>query len=411
MFTLNGKYTTASIYTDNLEESAVSQIINLLNSPMCEDSQVAIMPDVHAGIGCTIGTTVSIRSGRVVPNIVGVDIGCGMLTVKLPFKKIDFEKFDNVVHSLVPAGFEVNDRVLVDYGYLERLDCFNKLREVDRIKKSCGSLGGGNHFIEIDKSDDGELYLIIHSGSRNLGKQVCTYYQDLAFKRYEEKYQLSKEEKYAIINDLKSQGRQIEIQEALMSATKEKRGTMPKINKDLCFLEGTDYLNYLGDMKLCQKFASLNRKTIADNILLTYCGLSLSSLKWFETVHNYIDVDTAGPVILRKGAVSAKKNELLLIPINMRDGSLLCVGNGNPNWNFSAPHGAGRVMSRAAAKEKISLKEFSESMKGVYTSCVGIETIDESPMAYRNIYDIVSNISETVTVIKRLKPIYNYKGK
>ncbi len=411
MFTLNGKFTNATVYTDNIEQEAVGQIVNVINHPVSTNSKIAIMPDAHAGAGCTIGTTMTITD-RVCANLVGVDIGCGMLTIKLGKVDIDFKRFDEIVNQKVPAGFEVHPnetRFSNTSIKLEDLHCFSKLRNISHIKASLGTLGGGNHFIELDKDDEGNVYLVIHTGSRNLGKQVAEYYQNLAYEKAQQKYLLSKDEEKSIIESLKSEGRQIEIADTLKKIREKQKSEMPNIVKDLCYLVDEDMNNYLNDVELCQRFAHDNRLQIAQTICDNYFGFGSWSFEMFETIHNYID--TKSPTkILRKGAVSAQNGETLLIPINMRDGSLICKGKGNPDWNYSAPHGAGRLMSRSSAKASISLEEFEKAMEGVYSTSVGTSTIDESPMAYKSIDDIINNIGDTVDIISIIKPIYNFKA-
>ena len=393
-----GKVSTAVCYAKIIEEEAIEQIRRMCDYPCTEGAKIRIMPDVHAGKGCTIGTTMTITD-RVVPNIVGVDIGCGMFTVNLGKGDIDFAKFDEAAHY-VPSGYNVWPRRQRRFD-LTRLHCYGALSGIHRVECSLGTLGGGNHFIEIDRTEDGTNYLVIHSGSRSLGRQVATYYQQLAiiFSVWKREYQRRRDE---IITSFKEQGRQREIQAALEALRAEiEMDTTPQ---DLCCLEGENLENYLHDIKICQEFARRNREVMAD-VLIEMTGLTAGES--FHTVHNYIDTDE---MILRKGAIAAHDGELVLIPINMRDGSVLARGRGNPEWNYSAPHGAGRIMSRTAAKEKLSLAEYRDIMQGVYTTSIGESTLDEAPMAYKRLEDIIDVIAETVDIIEVMKPVYNFKA-
>ena len=395
MFELQGKYNTARVFTDNVEETAMSQIIELCNQEFVKGSKIRIMPDTHAGAGCTIGTTMTIQD-KIVPNLVGVDIGCGMYVVRLIEKALDLEKLDNIIKHFVPSGFETRK---TEHGYnrwitMEALKCLKEVN-TDRAKLSIGTLGGGNHFIEVNKDEYGVLYLVIHSGSRNLGKQVAEYYQDLGYQKL-----INKGKEIAeIVKKYKAKGRQSEIQAAIKAIKTS------KFSKMLAWVEGEDFNNYLHDMNIVQNFASWNRKAIAREIL-DNIGIH-ETVCDFETIHNYINTKT---MILRKGAISAQKDEKVIIPINMRDGSLLCYGRGNEDWNCSAPHGAGRLMSRSKAKELVTLNEFKSSMEGIYTTSVGMSTLDESPMAYKSMQEIIENIDETVVIDGILKPIYNFKA-
>lgn len=380
------------IFAETFEPQAMEQVVKMSNFEPYQNEKVRIMPDAHAGKGCTVGTTMTI-SDKVTPNLVGVDIGCGMLTVKLADWSIGLSHIDNIIKSKVPCGFNVHEKPQTNFD-LSGLVCKNHV-DIERAKLSIGSLGGGNHFIEISNSEkEGCYYLIIHSGSRKLGGDVCKYYQEKAIK----KAMNIGEEVNALIAKLKSEGRENEIE------TEVKKIKRSEIEKDLCYLEGVDFENYMNDMSITQKFASKNRETIAD-IIIREAGLT--EVERFETIHNYIDFKR---MILRKGAVSAENGETLLIPINMRDGSLLCIGKGNSNWNYSAPHGAGRLMSRSQAFKKLSMQEFEETMKGVYTTSVVSETLDEAPQAYKSIEEIMSAILETVDIIEVLKPVYNFKA-
>ena len=400
MIEIVGKFNTAICYTDTLEPTAYSQIETVCNEEAFANSKIRIMPDVHAGKGCTIGTTMTIVD-KVVPNMVGVDIGCGMYTVNLGKVEIDLEKFDEAAHY-IPCGRNVWEGRQERFD-LTRLRCYRNLKDTKRLERSLGTLGGGNHFIEIDADEEGNKYLIIHSGSRNLGTQVAEYYQGIAIDLNlgKEEYFKKREE---IIRTYKEQGRRSEIQSTLKQMEKEWEAKEPTIPRELCFLYGSFMEDYLHDINICQEFAKRNREKMAE-ILLGKTGLC--DLGSFQTIHNYIDVNEK---ILRKGSVSAKSGEKLLIPINMRDGSLICVGKGNDEWNQSAPHGAGRLMSRTAAFERLTMEEYEKQMAGIYTTCVNSATLDESPMAYKNMDEIVANIEPTAEIIAHIKPIYNFKA-
>lgn len=368
MIEIKGKYNTAKIFTDNIDSGAIDQITELCNQEFVKDSTIRIMPDAHTGIGCTIGTTMTI-SDKVVPNLVGVDIGCGMETVKLKDKKIDLEELDRIIHEYIPGGFKIRKK---QHRYAEYVD-FDKLAckkhiDLNRARLSIGTLGGGNHFIEVNADENGSLYLVVHSGSRHLGKQAAEYYQDLGYREL-----------------------------------KKKQGSQ-NINKHLAYVEGENFTNYLNDMKIIQKYAEYNRKAIVDEIM-DRMGLEME--EQFTTIHNYIDLDA---MILRKGAISARKGERVLIPINMRDGSLICIGKGNKDWNYSAPHGAGRIMSRRQAKKNITLESFQKSMEGIYTTTVNKHTLDEAAFAYKPMEEIIKNIKDTVEIVHIIKPIYNFKA-
>jgi len=408
MIEINGKYSKAKIFTDNVEHSALCQIEQMTNQSFTEGQTIRIMPDVHAGIGCTIGTTMTIRD-RIVPNLVGVDISCGILTVKLQDKRIDLPNLDSVIHKHIPSGRNVHtsdksDKTLIS---LTDLKCYGKAKIVDDyIYKSIGSLGGGNHFIEVDKDEDDNLYLVVHSGSRNLGVAVCKYYQQLAYDTLNVKF--NKGGRANLVNELiaklKAEGREKEIQTEIANFYKNYNEDIVDIPFELCYLEGENFNNYIHDMKLVQQFAKDNR---AEMIRIILKKAKLHSIEQFDTIHNYIDTDN---MILRKGAISAQKGEKVLIPMNMRDGSLICIGKGNPDWNYSAPHGAGRLMSRNEAKQSISMTDYKNSMKGIYTSCVNKNTIDESVFAYKPMEDIIKNIGDTVDIVSIIKPIYNFKA-
>lgn len=394
MIELRGKYNIAKVYTDNLEKTAMAQIIDLCNQEAYSQSKIRIMPDTHAGAGCTIGTTMTITD-KICPSLVGVDIGCGMQTVKISEKDLDFEKVDNIIRNYIPSGFNTrqSEHKYSNNVRFEDLVC-KKQVNIDRAKLSIGTLGGGNHFWEINEDEIGNIYLVVHSGSRNLGKQVAEYYQELAYKRLTN-LQLEKQE---MVKRLRKEGREKDIE------TELKKIAVPKINKQLAYVQGQDYLDYLNDMKIVQSFATLNRKAMMDELV---SRMGLTVIDSFATIHNYIDTNT---MLLRKGAISAEKGEKVLIPINMRDGSLICTGKGNLDWNNSAPHGAGRLMSRSVAKQAVSLEEFKESMNGIWTTSVSESTLDESPMAYKPMSEIMENIKDTVDIESIIKPLYNFKA-
>ncbi|WP_133965124.1 RtcB family protein [Eubacterium limosum] len=400
MLEIKGKYNTAKIFTENIEDEAKKQIMTLCDQKFTQDSKIRIMPDVHAGAGCTIGTTMTIKD-KVVPNLVGVDIGCGMEVVQLLNKEIDFKKLDNVIRENIPFGFHVRTKALEGAMMMRKsineLKCVDEANlNVDRALQSIGTLGGGNHFIEIDQDDEGILYLVIHSGSRHLGVEVAKYYQNLAYRLLDN----TRVKKQEIINAAIAEGCEQEIEKRL----KVFQSSYERMPKELSYLENQSYLDYLMDMIIVQKYADINRKMISEQIIKK---MDLEVQESFSTIHNYIDIDM---MILRKGAVSAKKGEKLLIPMNMRDGSLICIGKGNPEWNFSAPHGAGRLFSRSQAKRRFSVEVFKEEMSNVYSTTVSEMTLDESPMAYKPMEEIIKNIKETADVKKVIKPVYNFKA-
>lgn len=394
------------IFTENIESEALSQIYTLIKQPAFVDCKVRIMPDVHAGKGCVIGFTADLGD-KVIPNIVGVDIGCGMLTVNLGKVDIDLEKLDNVIRQYIPSGRNVREEATYFFDSIKNLYCYDNLKDKERFESSIGTLGGGNHFIEVDVDDEGNKYLIIHSGSRNLGKQVAEYYQNVAIDIIHGKYDLAKEQE-RIIKEYKASGRQKEIEKAIKELKASFQSNPLKIPKELCYLTSEWRDKYLHDMKICQEYAKANRNVIA-GIIVKQMGLEhlWDWRKVFTTVHNYIDHDTN---IVRKGAISAKKGELLLIPINMRDGCIIGRGKGNDDWNCSAPHGSGRIMSRSKAKELLSMEEYKNTMNGIFTTSVSESTIDEAPMAYKPMDEIIGNINETVEIVKIIKPIYNFKA-
>ncbi len=400
MFEIKGKVNTALCYATVVEEEAIEQIRRMCDYPFTEGSKIRIMPDVHAGKGCTIGTTMTV-AGKAVPNVVGVDIGCGMYTVDLGKAEIDLEKLDEAAHY-IPSGMNVWEGRQERFD-LTRLRCFRDLKETRWLERSLGTLGGGNHFIEVDRASDGTNYLVIHSGSRNLGKQVAELYQKLAV-NLNRGYGDYLEKRDEIIRSYKEQGRRNEIQAALKQLHWQVYKSETSIPEDLCWLSGKYLDDYLYDVVICQSFARRNREKIAE-ILLERSGIAGGEA--FHTIHNYIDTDE---MILRKGAIAAHKGEKVLIPINMRDGSVLAVGKGNPEWNCSAPHGAGRIMSRSKAKNTLSLEEYREEMKGVYTTSVNEKTLDEAPMAYKSLEDIIDVIKESVELIEVMKPVYNFKA-
>lgn len=368
MIKIKGNYNTAKVFTSDIDESAFNQIINLCNQEFVKGCKIRIMPDCHAGVGCVIGFTGDLGD-MVVPNLVGVDIGCGVYVVELGKVEVDLKRLDQTIHKYIPAGMETHKSSLMPFPALNDLYSFNKLKDTKRIERSIGTLGGGNHFIELNIDDQKNLYLVIHSGSRNLGKQVADYYQLLA-----------------------------------VELSKKHTRLQPEHDKTLCFLTDEPRKRYLHDMNICQHYAALNRETIA-NIILEQ--MALIPKNCFHTIHNYINFDDN---IIRKGSVAAYAGEKLIIPINMRDGSILALGKGNPEWNYSAPHGAGRVLSRRKAKETILMDDYKRSMEGIYSTSVNKHTLDESPMAYKPLGEILANIKEAVDVLTIIKPIYNFKA-
>ena len=368
MFELKGKYATAKVFTDNVDNESISQVIHFLNQPIAEGQTVRMMPDIHPGAGCTIGTTMTITD-KVVPNLVGSDIGCGMEVVYLDVDEIDFERLDSIIKTKVPHGYAkrtVPHKFMDDFD-LTRLKCYFRLEAGGEGNFTLGTLGGGNHFIEVNRTSDGSLILVVHSGSRRIGSDVCEYYQNQALKEFKRFHNMASD-------------------------------------KNMIYCEGRLFDDYLHDMQIMQDYAVLNRKAIVETILSDY---GMDYTKSFTTVHNYIDMDR---MILRKGAVSAEKDEILIIPMNMRDGSLICEGKGNADWNYSAPHGAGRLLRRSQAKQELSLAEYEDAMKGIFSTSVNQSTIDESPMAYKPIETILNNVNDTVKIIDIAKPIYNFKA-
>lgn len=401
---VNGKYNSAKVFTDKVEDGCIEQIQGLLDLEAFQGAKIRIMPDCHTGAGCVIGFTADLGD-KIIPNIVGVDIGCGMLTVELGRADIDPERLDQVIRNFVPSGREVHEGRLVRFDRLQEMECYRVLKDTKNIQRSIGTLGGGNHFIEVDVDEENNKYLVIHTGSRQLGKQVAEYYQKMAVGIHMGKEPMWEEEE-RIRAEYKEAGRRDEIQEALKELHRNFRQTAPDMPPEYCFLHGKFSRQYIHDMKICQEFADENRKMIAKLIVENYGFKPVSS---FTTVHNYIDHDSN---IIRKGAVSAMKGERLLIPVNMRDGSLICVGKGNPDWNYSAPHGAGRSHSRGDARRIFTVEEYERTMKeaGIFSTSVNASTLDECPMAYKGMDDIVDNIGDTAEIICRLKPIYNFKA-
>lgn len=398
MIELKGKYNEAKIFTDVVDEASISQVLLLLNQEFVSDSKIRLMPDIHAGAGCTIGTTMTIAD-KIVPNLVGVDIGCGMETIRIKEKHLELQKLDKLIYEKIPSGFNVREKThrYFDEINLEDLYCYKRI-DPRRAEKSLGSLGGGNHFIEADQDDEGNIYIVVHSGSRHLGLEVADHYQREGYRALNGS---TEKDVNALIADLRSQGREREIQKSITLLKNTKRTNIPK---QLAYVSGELFEQYIHDMKIVQRYAELNRQAMIDEIVK---GMKIHVEEQFTTIHNYIDTDA---MILRKGAVSARKGEKLLIPINMRDGSLICVGKGNDDWNQSAPHGAGRLMSRSAAKESFTVSEFKNQMDGIYTTSVNKDTLDECPMAYKGMEDIVNNIGDTVDIVQVIKPIYNFKA-
>ncbi|MBE5996448.1 MAG: RtcB family protein [Lachnospiraceae bacterium] len=400
MFEIKGKRNTALCYAKVVEQEAIDQIRRMCDYPVTDGSRIRIMPDVHAGTGCTIGTTMTVTD-KAVPNVVGVDIGCGMYTVNLGKAEIDFAKVDEAARY-IPSGMQVWEEIQEEFD-LTGLCCFGNLRDTDRLLRSLGTLGGGNHFIEIDRAADGTCYLVIHSGSRGLGQQVATFYQKLAVEltRGSEDYL---RDRAALIEEYKKAGRTAELEAALKQLKRDFKARECSIPEDLCFLTGQHLADYLHDVEICQAFARRSRELMAEVLM---GRVSLAGAETFHTIHNYIDTEE---MILRKGAIAAHKGEKVLIPINMRDGSVLAIGKGNPEWNFSAPHGAGRIMSRTQAKQTLDLDAYRKAMEGVYTTSVSAATLDEAPMAYKSLGDIIDVIRDSVDVIEVMKPVYNFKA-
>lgn len=405
MIEIKGKYADAKIFTDDIEEQALAQIRELLDQSFARDSHPRFMPDVHAGKGCTIGTTMHITD-KVCPNLVGVDIGCGMLVVPLKEPVTDFERLDEVIHACIPAGMTVHEKAVIDYD-ISDLKCSEKLKRKDYLIRSLGSLGGGNHFIEIDRAEDGSQYLVIHTGSRNLGKQVCEIYMKKAQDRMEFGTNAMREAVDQLILKLKEEGREREIERSVRKLKEEFKQKFEEMKPDLAVLEGEDLEDYLHDMKLSQVFAKVNREMIADIILKKYFGTELKEYDFWHCIHNYIDTENR---ILRKGAISAEEGENVIIPLNMRDGCIIGKGKGNPDWNCSGPHGAGRKMSRSAAFKNLTMDDFRQSMEGIYSSTIAASVIDEAPAAYKDSTGIIDNIAESIEIMQIVRPVYNFKA-
>ena len=398
MIEIRGKYNEAKIFADVVDSASIAQVQELCNQEFTAGSRIRLMPDIHAGAGCTIGTTMTITD-KVVPNLVGVDIGCGMETVRIREGRLELQKLDKLIREKIPSGFAIRDSA---HPYLSQIDlselCCARHVDLPRAERSIGTLGGGNHFIEVDRDDDGNLYLVVHSGSRHLGVEVASHYQQAGYKALNRVDDASVE---ALVARMKAEGREKEIPKEIKRL---KNARQTRIPKALAYVSGDLFAQYIHDMRIVQRFAMLNRQAMVDVIVK---GMKLHVEEQFSTIHNYIDTDAR---ILRKGAVSAKAGERLLIPINMRDGSLLCVGKGNADWNFSAPHGAGRLMSRADARQSFTVSAFKKQMAGVYTTSVSKATLDECPMAYKGMEDILNQIGPTADVEKILRPIYNFKA-
>ena len=390
------------IFTTNIEDTAVNQINELLEQDAFKDSKIRIMPDVHAGKGCVIGFTGDLGD-KVIPNVVGVDIGCGMLCVELGDVPINLVELDRIIRENIPSGMNVHEGFPTTPFFLGDLKCYKELRNKDNwLEKSMGTLGGGNHFIEVDEDENGNKYLVIHTGSRNLGKQVAEIYQNKAIEYCSFENEMAKEIEDCI-KTYKEQGRTSEINDRIKEIRIKYTGKT-KLPKDLCYLEGQLREDYLHDMKICQEFASLNRGMIA-RIIMEHLGLY--ALAFFQIIHNYISFTDN---IVRKGAISARKGERVLIPMNMRDGCIIGIGKGNDDWNQSAPHGAGRIMSRIKAKEVLTMEDYRDSMKDIFTSSVNEDTLDEAPMAYKPMQEIMNCIGDTIEIEKVIKPIYNFKA-
>lgn len=406
---IKGKYNTAIVYQSKIDDTTEEQIKTLLGQPFVEGETIRIMPDCHAGKGCVIGFTSTINNNKVCPNLVGVDIGCGILAMKLEGirkEDVDLKAFDEFIYQNIPSGFSINDQPKAKYLKLGELRCLSHLKNIETFQNALGSLGGGNHFIEIDEDDEGSLWFVVHTGSRNLGKQVADWYQSLADNACNEKAIKFDIERKFIIESYKLEHREYEIQNALTRLKQKYKDFINEIPTELSFLEGQNLDDYLFDMDICQQYASINRATICRQVAKWF-GLDYNAVDSFETVHNYIDL---GQKILRKGAIDCSYGKKVLIPLNMRDGSLICIGQSNKEYNCSGPHGAGRLMSRIAAKESIEIDQFKKSMEGIYTSCVSEATKDESPFAYKDMQDITPWVEPTAHIMKRIKPIYNFKA-
>ena len=397
MLEIRGKFNTAKVFTDIIDEDSIRQVYELCNQSFSEEAKIRMMPDVHAGAGCVIGTTMTITD-RVVPNMVGVDIGCGMETVRIKGRKLEVEQLDKLIKFNVPSGFDIREKQhrYAEKAHLEELRCAEQVN-LDRAYRSLGTLGGGNHFIEADKGEDG-IYIVIHSGSRHLGVEVAKFYQKRAI---EELKHSGDDDVRKLIDEMKLQGREKEIEAAVREHNSQAKKAVPD---HLAYVYGTAFDDYIHDMKIVQEFAMLNRKAMMDEIVR---GMKLKVEDEFTTIHNYIDTEK---MIVRKGSVSAQSGDRLIIPINMRDGSLICVGKGNDDWNCSAPHGAGRLFSRSQTKQNFTVSEYKKQMSGIYSTTINQSTLDECPMAYKSMDDIVKNIGDTVEIMEVIKPIYNFKA-
>lgn len=402
MIEVRGKYNSCKVYTDNVDNETIGQLTALMNQEFIKDNKVRIMPDCHAGKGCVIGTTISL-SDKVVPNLVGVDVGCGMLAVKLGDKTLDKPELDSVIKQYIPSGFDIHSEAVAS----SNADKIIAPVDVEKAYNSLGTLGGGNHFIEVDIDKDGYLWLVIHTGSRHLGIEICEYYQRLAYENLQLRAnggKTLKELNKELVAEYTKAGRKKEISKALKKLREKYKSTHVEVPYELAYLDGQAMQDYLHDMKLAQEHAKINRSVIADRII-RYA--KLREVERFDTIHNYVDVNN---MILRKGSISAQLGEKVIIHMNMRDGSLICVGKGNADWNYSAPHGAGRILSRSKARDTISMTEYEKSMQGIYTTCVSRGTVDESPMAYKPMQEIIDNIQDTVEVVDIIKPVYNFKA-
>ena len=397
MLEIRGKFNTAKVFTDIIDEDSIRQVYELCNQSFTEGAKIRMMPDVHAGAGCVIGTTMTITD-RVVPNMVGVDIGCGMETVRVKGRKFEVEQLDKLIKFNIPSGFDTREKQhrYAEKARLEELRCAKQVN-LDRAYRSLGTLGGGNHFIEADKGEDG-IYIVIHSGSRHLGVEVAKFYQKRAI---EELKHSGDDDVRKLIDEMKLQGREKEIEADVREHNSQAEKAVPD---HLAYVYGTAFDDYIHDMKIVQEFAMLNRKAMMDEIVR---GMKLKVEDEFTTIHNYIDTEK---MIVRKGSVSAQSGERLIIPINMRDGSLICIGKGNDDWNCSAPHGAGRLFSRSQAKQNFTVSEYKKQMSGIYSTTINQSTLDECPMAYKSMDDIVKNIGGTVEITEIIKPIYNFKA-
>ena len=403
---IKGDFNEAEVFTENIDKETISQIKQLLDQEFVKNSNIRVMPDCHKGAGCVIGTTMTIKD-KIVPNLVGVDIGCGVLCVELGDIDLNLDKIDDFIKNNIPHGFNINNKAVVDYiDEILKIRCINNIKKKpEEFNRALGSLGGGNHFIEIDKDDFNNKYLVIHSRSRNLGLQVAKHYQDVGYNNLNYNNSEYEEKSKEIIESYKKSGKKKKIEKELKKL-KESLKIESKIPKDLCYVQGQDLDDYLHDMDIVQRYASKNRELMAEKIV-EFIGLDYESLNKFESIHNYIEVDK---YMLRKGAISAYEGEDVLIPINMRDGVIIGKGKGNPNWNYSAPHGAGRILSRAEAKNKIHMNDYKASMKDIFTTSVNVSTLDEAPQAYKPIEEIINNITDTVDIKKIIKPIYNFKS-